>query len=101
LLTILLQDVRQRYAGTTAGLLWVVAYPTALIALYTVVYLYVLRIQPPGVEAPVYVLRIVSGLVVVIGFSEALTAGTGSRSTPSFPLSSFLCALCSLLRPRR
>jgi lipopolysaccharide transport system permease protein len=30
------------------------------------------------VEAPVYVLRIVSGLVVVIGFSEALTAGTGS-----------------------
>jgi lipopolysaccharide transport system permease protein len=74
----LLQDMRQRYAGTTAGLLWVVVYPSALIVLYTVVYLYVFRVQPPGVEAPVYVLRIVSGLVTVIGFSEALNAGTGS-----------------------
>jgi homopolymeric O-antigen transport system permease protein len=74
----LLQDMRQRYAGTTAGLLWVVVYPSALIVLYIVVYLYVFRVQPPGVEAPVYVLRIVSGLVIVIGFSEALNAGTGS-----------------------
>jgi lipopolysaccharide transport system permease protein len=78
LIATLLQDMRQRYAGTTAGLLWVVVYPSALIALYTVVYLYVFRIRPPGVEAPVYVLRIMSGLVIVIGFSEALNAGTGS-----------------------
>jgi homopolymeric O-antigen transport system permease protein len=78
LMATLLQDMRQRHAGTTIGLLWVVLYPSALITLYTVVYLYVFRIQPPGVEAPVYVLRIVSGLVLVIGFSEALNAGTGS-----------------------
>jgi lipopolysaccharide transport system permease protein len=70
--------MRQRYAGTTAGLLWVVVYPSALVMLYTVLYLYVFRIQPPGVEAPVYVLRIMSGLVIVIGFSEALNAGTVS-----------------------
>jgi len=78
LIVTLLQDMRQRYAGTTAGLLWVVLYPSALIALYTVVYLYVFRVRPPDVDAPVYVLRIVSGLVVVIGFTEALSAGTAS-----------------------
>lgn len=78
LVTTLLQDMRQRYAGTTAGLLWVLLYPAALVGLYTVVYLYVFHVQPPGVEAPVYVLRIVSGLVIVIGFSEGLNAGAGA-----------------------
>lgn len=78
LMAALLQDMKQRYAGTAGGLLWVLVYPSALVVLYTVVYLYVFRVQPPGVEAPVYVLRIMSGLVMVIGFSEALNAGTGS-----------------------
>jgi homopolymeric O-antigen transport system permease protein len=77
----LLDQLRQRYAGTTAGLLWVVLYPATLIGLYSVLYLYVFRIQLPGVEPVAYAMRIISGLVVVVGFNEALNAGANSLAS--------------------
>ena len=77
----LLEQMRQRYAGTVAGLLWVVLYPTALIGLYTLVYLYVFRVQLPGLAPGAYALRIVCGLVVVVGFNEALSAGANSLAS--------------------
>lgn len=78
LVATMLDELRQRYAGTTIGLAWVVLYPAVLIALYVVVYLFVFRVQPPGVEPGVYVLRIMCGLVAVMGFNEGLNAGTGT-----------------------
>lgn len=71
-------ELRQKYAGSLLGMGWIVAAPLLLMALYAVVYLYVFRVQPPGMSGPDYVLFIFSGLIPFLGFTEALAGGTAS-----------------------
>jgi lipopolysaccharide transport system permease protein len=73
-------ELRQRYAGFAIGLVWMVLSPLLFMALYSVVYIGVFRIQPSGLSTTDYVLYMFSGLIPLIGFVEGLVAGTTSLS---------------------
>jgi lipopolysaccharide transport system permease protein len=80
LLRSVLVEMRHRYAGSAIGVVWIALAPLLLLALYAVVYLVIFRIRPLEMTAAEYVLRISCGLMPVLGFSEALAAGTTSLS---------------------
>lgn len=74
------QDVRQRYAGSILGLGWAVLYPLLLLAIYSVIYAYVFKIRPPSLTEYQYLVLVFSGLVPLLAFNEALLAATVSLS---------------------
>ena len=76
-----LSDISQRYAGSVAGLFWVIIYPIVLFFIYSTLYLLIFRIKPMDMSTNVYVVYIMSGLLPFLGFSEALSAGTTSLSS--------------------
>lgn len=49
-LGLLKRDLRDRYAGTAGGLLWALVQPLLMLALYSFVFAWVLRIRLPGME---------------------------------------------------
>jgi lipopolysaccharide transport system permease protein len=73
-------EMRHRHAGSAIGVVWIALAPLLLLALYAVVYLVIFRIRPPEMTSAEYVLRISCGLMPMLGFSEALAAGTTSLS---------------------
>jgi lipopolysaccharide transport system permease protein len=73
-------ELRHRHAGSIIGAVWIALAPLLLLALYAVVYLVIFRIRPPEMTSAEYVLRISCGLMPVLGFSEAVAAGTTSLS---------------------
>lgn len=74
------QDVRQRYAGSVLGMSWAVLYPMLLLGFYSLVYLMILKIRPSSLSPEAYVLLVFSGLVPLLAANEALVAATGSLS---------------------
>lgn len=72
------QELQQRYAGSVLGLTWAMLYPLLLLGFYATVYVVILRVRPPNMDAPGYLVLVLSGLVPLLGFLEALTASTGS-----------------------
>jgi len=75
-----LVSLRQRFAGSTLGIMWLVLGPAILLMLYAVIYLFIFRVRPVDMDPQTYVLYIFSGLVPLIGFSQGLTQGTVSLS---------------------
>ncbi len=73
-------EMRHRYAGSLMGVLWIVLAPLLLLGLYALVYAVIFRVRPLDMTTADYVLRISSGLMPLLGFSEALAAGTTSLS---------------------
>lgn len=73
-------EVRRKYAGSLIGTFWVVASPIILMALYSLIYLVIFRIQPVAMTRLDYVLYIFCGLIPFLGFMEALNAGASSLS---------------------
>lgn len=73
-------SLRQRYAGATLGLAWVVLGPILLLSLYSTIYLVVFRVRPANMDPEVYVLYIFTGLVPFINFSQGLIQGTTALS---------------------
>jgi lipopolysaccharide transport system permease protein len=73
-------SLRQRYAGSTLGLAWLVLGPVLLLSLYSMIYLVVFRVRPTNMPADVYVLYIFCGLVPFLNFSQALIQGTTALS---------------------
>src|SRR6266581_4125245 len=71
-------EIRQKHAGSVLGLLWLLLSPFLLLAIYSVVYLVIFRIQPVSLSRFEYVLYILSGLVPCLAFCEALTSGSSS-----------------------
>jgi len=71
-------ELRQKYAGSVLGLLWVLLSPLILLAIYSLVYLVIFRIQPASLSRFEYVLYILSGLVPCLAFCEALSCGSSS-----------------------
>jgi lipopolysaccharide transport system permease protein len=78
LLRVTRSELRARYAGSLLGLGWVIIYPVALLSIYSVVYLFILRVKPAEMESTQYVLYIFAGLVPFLTISESLAAGVGS-----------------------
>lgn len=73
-------SLRQRYAGATLGLAWVVMGPILLLTLYAAIYLVVFRVRPSNMEPEIYVLYVFSGLVPFMNFSQGLIQGTTALS---------------------
>ncbi len=73
-------ELRARYAGSVLGLGWAVLTPLMVLAIYATVYLFVFRVQVPGLTPAGYVLFIFSGLVPFLMTSEALSGGVASVS---------------------
>jgi lipopolysaccharide transport system permease protein len=78
LLRVTWSDLGRRYAGSFLGLGWIVIAPAALFALYGAIYLFIFRVQVPGLDRWAYVLYIFAGLVPYLMTAEALTGGVGS-----------------------
>ena len=71
-------EIRSLYADSALGLAWVLIGPLLLLSLYSVVYIMIFRIQPPGLSGGEYALYVFSGLVPTISFSSALSKGAGA-----------------------
>jgi len=80
LLQTMLNEFRFKYAGSAIGLAWYVLAPLLLMTLYAVVYLAVFQVRPASMTAAEYVLYVFAGLIPFLGFTESLTAGSGSLS---------------------
>jgi lipopolysaccharide transport system permease protein len=72
------QEVRQRYAGSVLGGAWALLYPATLLTIYTVIYVMIFRVRPPSMDAYGYLVLVFSGLVPLLSFNESLVAATGS-----------------------
>lgn len=79
----ILQDVRQRYVGSGFGLAWAFIFPALQLTIYTIVYAFIFRVRPPGLDEMSYVLLVFSGLVPLLAFNEALIAATLSLVSSS------------------
>lgn len=71
-------DIRTRYAGSVLGMFWMVLYPTLMLAAYSVVYIYIIRLRLQQMSTPEYVMLIFAGLIPFLGFSEGLSNSTVS-----------------------
>lgn len=68
--------INLRFKNNILGSTWVILYPIFFLILYSVVYIYILRVRPPGLGLYDYVLLIFSGLVPFLAFSESFGTGT-------------------------
>jgi lipopolysaccharide transport system permease protein len=80
LMNAVMNEIRQRYAGLAAGMLWAILWPLIFMVLYAIIYIGIFRIRPIGLTPPEYVLYMFAGLIPLLGFVEALNAGTTSLS---------------------
>lgn len=74
----LAHEIKGKFGGSIIGPAWYVLYPLLFLALYTVVYIYILQIRAPNVPTHEYVLIIFAGLVPFLGFAEAFGTGVPS-----------------------
>ena len=73
LLETALADVRNRYAGSAFGLLWMVLFPLAQLSIYALLYVAIFKIRPSGLSEFEYVLMVFSGLVPLFIFNDGVT----------------------------
>lgn len=71
-------EIRRKYAGFLLGGWWLVLSPLLMLAVYVVLYVYILRFKPDQLTQGQYVLFMFCGLVPYFGIADGLVAGTGS-----------------------
>ena len=71
-------EIRQKYAGSLLGGWWLALSPVLLLAVYVVLYLYILRFKPDQFTPGQYVLFMFCGLVPYFGIADGLIAGMAS-----------------------
>lgn len=72
------QGLRDRTVGSTLGAIWLVVYPLIFLAMYTTVFVGVLRVRVPGLGTADYILAIFCGLVPFLAFTEGFAAAATS-----------------------
>lgn len=72
------QTVRGRFTGNVLGATWLILYPLLFLSLYSLVFIFILKVRLPGLGQIDYVLTIFCGLVPFLAFSEAFGVGTSS-----------------------
>lgn len=70
--SITLTDIKQRYAGSFMGGVWIVLNPLLFLSAYFMVYILIFKVRLPEISTFDYVLIIFSGLIPWFGFSEAI-----------------------------
>jgi ABC-type polysaccharide/polyol phosphate export permease len=71
-------DVRHRFAGTGAGVLWNVLQPLASILLYAIVFTQLMKAYMPSKGPFGFTLYLCAGMLPWIAFSECLSRGTNA-----------------------
>ena len=71
-------EIRRKYAGFLLGGWWLVLSPVLMLAVYVVLYLYILRFKPEQFTPGQYVLFMFCGLVPYFGIADGLIAGMGA-----------------------
>ncbi len=86
-------EVQQKNAGSALGNWWLLLSPCILLSIYTLVYLYIFRLQPANMTVGEYILHIFAGLIPFLALSEGIQVGLGSLEsnrallkTTMFPL---------------
>lgn len=81
------RDLKARYRGTTLGWLWSLAGPLATIAIYSLVFSFFFRVQPPPFgngRTGLYAIWLITGLVTWIFLNMTISSGipalTGNAS---------------------
>jgi len=97
-----LQDMRQRFAGSRLGLLWLILQPLFYLALMTVVFYGVLQVRFGGQGLEAYALALLTGLAAWLGCNEGLSRAAGSlvertHLIRNFPLPRILIPLVPLV----
>ena len=100
-----LSEVRQRDAGSTMGLFWVLLAPALLLALYACVFIYIYKTVPAGMDKTTYLVQLFAGLLPFLAFSDGLVNGSGafeqSRGAAQYRLSCRTrSAACGAFRSR-
>lgn len=72
LANITVDDIRQRYAGSMLGGLWILLNPLLFLSAYFLVYISIFKIRLEGISTFDYVLIIFSGLIPWFGFAESV-----------------------------
>lgn len=73
---VVMNDLRQKYAGSMLGLGWAFAAPLLVLAIYSVIYLEVFRVRVPNLSSYEYVIYVFCGLVPYLASAEAIGVGT-------------------------
>lgn len=74
--SLLQRELRNRYAGTSGGLLWVFLHPVLMLTIYAVVFQYVFRVRLPNADpSQPYVVWVAATLWPWLAFSEAVSRG--------------------------
>lgn len=76
-------EVKQKYAGSYLGLLWVILNPILFLSAYFLVYIAIFKIRITGLSTTDYILVIFSGLIPWFGFAEAVGTGVSAVSANS------------------
>ncbi len=71
-------EFHRRYAGNVLGILWSPLYALLFLAMYGFVFLWITPVTGHDLTPYERVIQIFCGLVPYLGFTEALTTGTGS-----------------------
>ncbi len=75
---LLRRDLSTRYAGSFGGPLWALLHPLILCAIYSFVFVAVLRVPPPAGFGGSYAEFLLAGLLPWLGFAEAVSRSTTS-----------------------
>ena len=78
LFAMVVQAIRDRIAGSIFGFFFLVLYPLIFLAVYSTVFIYILRVRMPDMTSGMYTIVIFCGLVPFLAFSEAFSIGTTS-----------------------
>jgi lipopolysaccharide transport system permease protein len=71
--------LHDRYTGSALGMGWSLLHPLLQLTIYTAVFGFIFRVQPPGMNTTTeYVLWLLAGLVPYLAFVEGVSAGAGS-----------------------
>jgi lipopolysaccharide transport system permease protein len=77
----IVQSLRDRIAGSAAGMLWLAVYPLLFLGMYTLVFVVILQVRVPELNSSTYVLSIFCALVPFLAFAESFASGTVSLSS--------------------
>lgn len=81
LINLTMREVKGKYKRTVLGQLWSLANPLALMVVYTLVFAFILRVQPdPGDPSglEVFALWLLCGLLPYLFFANVVSSGAGS-----------------------
>jgi len=68
-------ELKQRYAGSALGPIWVLLYPLVFLSIYLFLYLVIFQVRFPGMSELGFVVFVFSGLVPYLVMMESLTRG--------------------------